>query len=157
MVDVDVQDCLKSLIDYKEKLEKTLTARTFELIARWVQDIKGFTPVGDEVKFEQLYLKRQEVHKWKPEAGLLMGNWIITTDDSNTGFTQRYSKSGDSLNNDVYRAEASYKLGQTIILSNSTPYVNMVKRNGSFVDLKSPTLDSILSLYKIPFGDMLRG
>lgn len=159
MVEVEVQDCLKSLQQYKDRLERELTGRTISLLTKWANRVYDITPKGDVDKFRYLYEMRQNATGWKIEPGLLMGNWqMFIQGEQVPGFIQRYDISGSSLQTD--RQSMQFKLGDTIVLSNSTPYVGKIEEGYSKTQapngLQKPLLNAILDLYKIPFGDLTK-
>lgn len=167
MLTVDATDTIKSLQEYKIQLEEKMKQAVWKTMHYWADVIINVTPVGDLNAFMGYYIRRKEIYGWQLKPGLLMGNYTVTLNSPDTTFDSGSfdNIAGANFHGKVRYAENNYKLGDTVYITNNTPYLYQQGINaGGAIEagyskqapqgIKQPSLEAIQHLYKIEFDNI---
>ena len=115
------------------------------------------TPIGDSIKWEALYLERQNLIGLEPIEGFAKGSWRVSMDgtlEMQTLYGQDSDQDAASL---IKQDLNQYKLGETIMISNFGPYIVDLEKN--FKDYNkqrpiiAPTMESVYRTYQLSLDD----
>lgn len=151
MIKCNVEDLIKDL----EKLHKETKLRLEQMVRGFTYEFALIaiekTPLGDVETYEALYIKRFQRTGLDIQAGFAQGSWQVPdTVSGSLDFQDLYS--GQAAASVVKTHMMNYKLGDTITLGNSGPYIGFL--NNGYSDqapdgIIKPTIDQMLSTYKI--------
>jgi len=158
MIKANIEEVLKSLQDFQTKNKDKMQAmvRSFAMSAYEVAISN--TPLGDSNTYFSLYQKRVNDPEWQsyglqPVEGFARGSWRISLDGS-PQMQEFYGSSVDSIV--LPKANAairSYKLGDSVMISNYGPYIGDLQRNASKQTqgqgILAPTIDSVMKIAAI--------
>lgn len=167
MITVDVSAFKTSLDKYRAQTRAKMKDMVWEVMRIWSDSVVELTPFGDSTKFANRYASREHLYGWRSQPGLLLGNWNISINNADTKF---YSGSfsdqaGGMVKAKVTTNEDRFNLGDTIYLSNSTPYLirDNINAGGSIEGgyskqapngLKDPLLQAIMALHKVAYSKL---
>jgi hypothetical protein len=115
------------------------------------------TPLGDSVKWESLYILRQQTIGLEPIEGFAKGSWRVSTDGT-LEMQELYGPSSDEMAGTLIKADLQdYKLGETVMISNFGPYIRNLEENfqnyGKKQPIMQPTIDSVMRTYQLHLDD----
>jgi hypothetical protein len=129
--------------------------RKFSHIVAWTAIDN--TPLGDSVKWEALYLLRQKNIGLEPIEGFAKGSWRVSTDGT-LEMQTLYGQDSDEMAASLIQSDLmTYKLGETVMISNFGPYILELEKN--FMDYNkqqpiiSPTMESVYRTYQLSLDD----
>ena len=152
MITVDSKALVKDLqqfyLDTVRKLENMVRGFSYEIAMTAINN----TPIGDAQEYRGLYLRRERAYGLRPIEGLAKGGWQITNDGS-LGFQQFYGQDSGKQALDSSKGNMlDYKLGQTVLVGNFGPYIQLLENNYSpqtnNEGIMTPTLDSIMAVQR---------
>ena len=162
MLDVDTQEFDKSVDEYTKLLTNALVSSVKSVMVGTANALVENTPVGDVDRYYELYRQRYDREGWDMEAGMLMVNWWIELNSDNTLFDSD-ARDDDGLSDSMKMQDvmAEFKLGDSILVDNETPYAEKIDA-GQSKDryprgMKEPTVEALMNIYKIQFKDFLYG
>lgn len=169
MIQVDVSAFKASLNKYRLQTREKMKDTVWEVMRVWADQVISLTPYGNthSTQNQARYESRQNLYGWDAKAGLLMGNWNIALNDSSTKFRSNMfsTPDGSVLNAQLATKGDRFELGDTVYLSNATPYLvrSNINAGGSIEQgysqqapngLKDPLLQAIMSLHRVAFTKM---
>jgi len=150
------------------KLEKSLRLFHKEAIRKMEGMVQKFshivawtaidnTPIGDSLKWEDLYLLRQKNIGLEPIEGFAKGSWRVSTDGT-LEMQTLYGQDSDEMAASLIRQDLNqYKLGETVMISNFGPYIVELETNFTRYNkqqpIMQPTLESIYRTYQLSLDD----
>lgn len=162
MVTVDTADLEKSIDTYVDLLTKALKNSVTQVMVGTANAVVENTPVGDNEKHFKLYKMRQRVEGWEPDPGMLMANWSFALNATDGVFdSTARDEQGDHVTNLIKEVMMSYKIGDSILAINKTPYARRINDGQSKEQqpqgMLRPIEAALLDIYKIQFKDFLNG
>jgi hypothetical protein len=167
MIKVDVSAFQASLDKYRLQTKVKLKDTVWEVMRLWADTVIEITPYGDSVKFANRYQSRQNLYGWRSQPGLLLGNWNISINNADSKFygNSFSDQAGGMVKSKLVTNEDRFNLGDTIYLSNSTPYLvrDNINAGGSIEGgyssqspngLKDPLLQAIMALHKVAYSKL---
>lgn len=169
MIKVDVSAFRASLDKYRVQTREKMKDTVWQVMRVWADQVISLTPYGNtnSPKNQARYDSRKNLYGWDAKAGLLLGNWNITLNDSSTKFSGNMfsTPDGSVLNAQLATKGDRFELGDTVYLSNATPYLmrSNINAGGSIESgysaqapngLKDPLLQAIMSLHRVAFTKM---
>jgi hypothetical protein len=115
------------------------------------------TPLGDSIKWLNLYEKRFEEIGLEPIEGFAKGSWRVSMDGT-LEMQTLYGTDSDEMAASLIKQDLNqYKLGQTVMISNFGPYIVELEKNfdkyGKGQPIIQPTLASIYRTYQLSLDD----
>lgn len=162
MLGVDTADFDKSVDQYIDQLTKALKSSVTQVMYGTATAIVENTPVGDDEKYFELYQQRMREEGWEPTPGMLMANWYfeLNADDGLFDESAR-DETGDHVTNSIREVMQAFKLGDSILVTNETPYASEIEagqsREKQPQGMLRPIEAALLDIYKIQFKDFLNG
>lgn len=162
MLSVDTEDFEKSVDEYSKLLTNALVSSVKSVMVGTANALVENTPVGDVDRYYELYQQRYDREGWDMEAGMLMANWWIELNSDNTLFdSDARDDDGSSVKLRMQDAMNEFKLGDSILVDNETPYAENIEGGQSKEKhprgMKEPTVEALMNIYKIQFKDFLYG
>lgn len=162
MLTVDTTEFDKSIDDYLVLLTQALKNSVTQVMYGTATAIVENTPVGDNEKYFELYKMRQEAEGWEPDPGMLMANWYFELNATDGLFDSgARDETGDLVTRSIREVMQSYKIGDSILVANETPYATDIEGGQSKQQapqgMLKPVELALLDIYKIQFKDFLRG
>ena len=162
MVTVDTVDLEKSIDTYVDLLTKALKNSVTQVMYGTASAIVENTPVGDNEKYFERYQQRQLDEGWEPTPGMLMANWYFELNATDGLFdSSARDESGDHVTNSIRDVMMQYKIGDSILVTNETPYAPNIEGGQSKEKqpqgMLRPIEAALLDIYKIQFKDFLNG
>ena len=169
MIKVDVSAFRASLDKYRAQTRQKFKDTVWEVMRVWSDQVIALTPYGNtnSPKNQARYDSRKHLYGWDSKPGLLLGNWNIRLNDSETTFSGNMfsSPDGSVINSQLAVKGDRFELGDTIYLSNSTPYLvrDNINAGGSIEGgyssqapngLKDPLLQAIMALHKVAYSKL---
>lgn len=167
MIKVDVSAFKASLDKYRLETRAKMKDTVWQVMAVWTDQVISLTPYGNSTTHSAAYVQRKETYGWRAQEGLLLGNWDFALNNPDLRFewASFSDKSGSMLHAKAFAQENRFELGDTIYLSNSTPYLMQDGINGGKSiesgyspqapnGLKDPLLQAIMSLHRVAFSKM---
>ena len=174
MIKVDVSAFRASLEKYRLQTREKMKDTVWQVMRVWADQVIILTPYGNTNSKENKsrYNYRMNRYGWDAKAGLLLGNWNIKINDSTPSFNPSMFSTSDGsvLNAQLATKGDRFELGDTIYLSNATPYLMQsgINYGGSIEPsggnrgysaqapngLKDPLLQAIMSLHRVAFTKM---
>lgn len=167
-VSFDITALEKSLDEAIKTIERKMEGMVQKFTMRMSLSAINATPMGDSEKEKnaQWYLDRVLKNpygglKLSPIEGFAQGSWQATPDSDgviNTDIQEFYGKdSGTSALNSIERSMSYYKLGQTVFITNTGPYIKALQQNYSDQThgrgIIQPTLDMVYSAIQAELDD----
>ena len=156
-VTCDTSKLEQSLKKFHEEAVRKMEGmvRKFSHIVAWTAIDN--TPLGDSVKWEALYLLRQKNIGLEPIEGFAKGSWRVSTDGT-LEMQTLYGQDSDEMAASLIQSDLmTYKLGETVMISNFGPYILELENN--FMDynkqqpIVSPTMESVYRTYQLNLDD----
>lgn len=118
------------------------------------------TPIGDSIRWEALYLERQNLTGLEPVEGFAKGSWRVSMDGT-LEMQTLYGEDSDEMASSIIKSDLThYKLGETVMISNFGPYILELENNFQKYNKKQPivqpTLASIYRTYQLNLDDYYR-
>jgi hypothetical protein len=115
------------------------------------------TPLGDSLKWEDLYQKRYEEIGLEPIEGFAKGSWRVSMDGT-LEMQTLYGQDSDEMAASLIKQDLNqYKLGETVMISNFGPYIVELEKNFTRYNkqqpIMQPTLESIYRTYQLSLDD----
>ncbi len=115
------------------------------------------TPLGDSLKWEDLYQKRYDEIGLEPIEGFAKGSWRVSMDGT-LEMQTLYGQNSDEMAASIIKSDLNhYKLGETIMISNFGPYILELEKNftkyGKNQPIVQPTIESIYRTYQLSLDD----
>lgn len=115
------------------------------------------TPIGDSIKWEALYLERQNLIGLEPIEGFAKGSWRVSMDGT-LEMQTLYGQDSDEMAASIIKQDLNqYKLGETVMISNFGPYIvdleNNFQKYNKQQPIMQPTLASIYRTYQLSLDD----
>lgn len=154
MITVDVEKVLRELQEYKKTVDRKLAFMVREFVYAISQEAINNTPLGDSNAYMSWYQSRiGQPEGLQPIHGLARGSWQVNTTGT---FSQQQiygSDSGDLALVQVRTDINSYKLGDTVYISNTGYYITALENNHSMQTfgkgIVAPTTEAIMSIYQL--------
>jgi hypothetical protein len=129
--------------------------RKFSHIAAWTAIDN--TPIGDSMKWEDLYDLRKRTIGLEPIEGFAKGSWRVSTDGT-LEMQTLYGQDSDEMAASLIKQDLmDYKLGETVMISNFGPYILELEKNfdkyGRGAPIIEPTMFSIYRTYQLSLDD----
>ena len=165
-VSFDIEALERSMNALVEEAERKMRGMVQKFSYRVMITVTSRTPMGDSDKNAQYYLDRVMRNPYgglrlQPLEGFARGSWQATPDSDgviNTDIQEYYGKeSGDYALMASERSMSAYKLGQTVFLTNTGPYINLLEKNYSDQTMgqgiMQPTLDQVTGAIQAELDD----
>jgi hypothetical protein len=115
------------------------------------------TPLGDSLKWEDLYQKRYDEIGLEPIEGFAKGSWRVSTDGT-LAMQTLYGQDSDEMAASLIKQDLNqYKLGETVMISNFGPYIVELEKNfmryNKQQPIMQPTLESVYRTYQLSLDD----
>jgi hypothetical protein len=115
------------------------------------------TPLGDSIKWESLYLKREKSIGLEPIEGFAKGSWRVSMDGT-LEMQTLYGQDSDEMTASLIRQDLNqYKLGETVMISNFGPYIVELEKNFTRYNkqqpIVQPTMESVYRTYQLSLDD----
>jgi hypothetical protein len=115
------------------------------------------TPIGDSLKWEDLYQKRYDEIGLEPIEGFAKGSWRVSMDGT-LEMQTLYGQDSDEMAASLIKQDLNqYKLGETVMISNFGPYIVELEKNFTRYNkqqpIMQPTLESIYRTYQLSLDD----
>jgi hypothetical protein len=115
------------------------------------------TPLGDSIKWESLYLKREKSIGLEPIEGFAKGSWRVSMDGT-LEMQTLYGQDSDEMAASLIRQDLNqYKLGETVMISNFGPYIVELEKNFTRYNkqqpIVQPTMESVYRTYQLSLDD----
>jgi hypothetical protein len=157
MISCDTKPLEQSLKKFHEEAVKKMEGmvRKFSYIVSWTA--MDNTPLGDSVKYESLYEYRYRTIGLEPIEGFAKGSWRVSMDGS-VAMQELYGVNSDEMAASLIQADLiSYKIGETVLISNTGPYILELENNYTKYNknqpIVQPTLESIYRTYQLNLVD----
>lgn len=158
MFSVDTSEALASLLKYRDEMKVKLEQMVVRVVRQWSEGIVEVTPVGDSVAYSRFYKARPL--DWAAEEGLLLGNWKIRsgTIGAYSWDSENTDTAGANIQRDVNRLAGEYKLGETVVIYNATPYARDVAVRGTMGmqtrNIEGDALQWLAATYKMAYSGL---
>lgn len=158
MFDVDTTDAVASLRKYQQEMKVKFEQMVVRMVRYWSEGIVEVTPVGDSLAYSKFYKSRPS--DWANEEGLLLGNWKIRNGpvSAYTWDSQNTDTTGSNIARDANLLSSEYKLGDTVIIYNATPYARDVAVRGTNAsqlrDIEGDALQWLMATYKMAYSGL---
>lgn len=153
----DTSQLEQSLKKFHEEAVRKMEGmvRKFSYIVAWTAIDN--TPLGDSVKWEALYLLRQKNIGLEPIEGFAKGSWRVSTDGT-LEMQTLYGQDSDEMAASLIQSDLmTYKLGETVMISNFGPYIleleNNFTRYNKQQPIVQPTMESVYRTYQLSLDD----
>lgn len=175
MITSNVDALAAQLEDLHKETIRKLERMVEEFVDAVGSDAVDNTPLGDLNKVTKngvphsvLYKARLRAYGWPAEPGLAKGNWYADSGESTYfSFDRNAIDPTGSISKSRMSELPSYKLGQTVWIVNTTPYVYkdgvMSGRslesgysNQASDGIIEPTLDYIMNVYQYKFDTVYK-
>ena len=162
MVTVDTTEFDKSLDSYIDQLKKAFTNSVVNVMQGTAEALTENTPIGDPERYFELYQARYYEEGWDATAGMLMANWYFELNATDGLFdSDARDTDGSEVKNSMRAVMQSFKLGDSILVTNETPYAPDIEAGQSKEQqpegMLKPTVDQLMAIHKIQFKDFLHG
>lgn len=156
MLRANTDAAVASLANFEIEMKRKLEG----MVERFVIDVGSTaiekTPLGDEIKFASLYKWRNKVYNLAEIRGFAKGSWKVSATDD---LVVQELYSGDAAAKLIQTEAKTYKLGQTVYISNVGPYIGILnnpKDGGGFQKgspqapegITKPTLSQVQAVYR---------
>lgn len=142
MITMDSSNAVKQL----EAFEKEMIKRLENMVQGFATEVGeravDNTPLGDAVKFADLYARRFRTLGLEPIEGFAQGSWRYA---NNSTDQQQDYYSGDWAKGDIAADAESYKLGDDFYIINSGPYIRLLNSKGFITE---PTINQVEAVYR---------
>lgn len=163
---------LNEVLDSLKKLEEEVTKKLEGMVQTFVYQIAWQaienTPFGNAALNARYYQSRERLKWFMPIEGSAKGGWTVTMETPSRVLVPLRADSENALNTkrDAESDAKTYKLGQTVYVMNSVPYVaNAGFTSPKFGSLEGgysqqapqgimqPTMDSIMGVYQLQLNE----
>jgi hypothetical protein len=163
---------IDELLDSLKKLEEEVTRKLEGMVEIFVYNIAyqaiENTPYGNAVQNARYYNSSARLKWFMPVEGSAKGGWTVTMETPSRVLVPLRADSENAINTkeDAERDSKTYKLGDTVYIMNSVPYVATAGfTSPSFGSLEGgysaqapqgimgPTVDSILGVYQLKLNE----
>ena len=153
MLTANVDQILKELQSYNEEVKRKLSFMAkgfaYQIAATAIEN----TPLGDANAYFSSYLSRQERLGLDPVEGFARGSWQTDT-TGQFAIQEYYTVRSGEIALDVVKAklDSLYTLGAPLYIGNKGFYIDALEGGSSQqapMGISAPTMDSILSTYKV--------
>lgn len=150
------------------KLEKSLKLFHEEAVRKMQGMVQKFsyivawtaidnTPLGDSLKWEDLYDLRKRTIGLEPIEGFAKGSWRVSMDGT-LEMQTLYGQDSDEMAASIIKQDLNqYKLGETVMISNFGPYIVELEKNFTRYNKQQPiiqpTMESIYRTYQLSLDD----
>lgn len=156
-ISCDTSKLEQSLKKFHEEAVRKLEGmvQKFSYIVAWTAIDN--TPLGDSIKWEKLYLRREKAIGLEPVEGFAKGSWRVSMDGT-LEMQTLYGENSDEMAASIIKGDLeSYKLGETVMISNFGPYIMELEKNfdkyGKKHPIVQPTMDSVYRTYQLSLDD----
>ena len=156
-ISCDTSQLEESLKKFHEEAVRKMEGmvRKFSYIVAWTAIDN--TPIGDSLKWESLYLLRQQNTGLEPIEGFAKGSWRVSTDGT-LEMQTLYGQDSDEMAASLIQSDLmTYKLGETVMISNFGPYILELEKNFDRYNkqqpIVQPTMDSVYRTYQLSLDD----
>lgn len=153
----DTSQLEQSLKKFHEEAVRKMEGmvRKFSHIVAWTAIDN--TPLGDSVRWEPLYLLRQKNIGLEPIEGFARGSWRVSTDGT-LEMQTLYGQDSDEMAASLIQSDLmTYKLGETVMISNFGPYILELEKNFDRYNKQqpiiAPTMESVYRTYQLSLDD----
>lgn len=153
----DTSQLEQSLKKFHEEAVRKMEGmvRKFSYIVSWTAIDN--TPLGDSLKWESLYLLRQQNTGLEPIEGFAKGSWRVSTDGT-LEMQTLYGEDSDEMAASLIQSDLmTYKLGETVMISNFGPYILELEKNFTRYNkqqpIMQPTMESVYRTYQLSLDD----
>lgn len=146
-------DLLKDLEEYQKSVVSGLESMVRGFAYEISQHAINNTPLGNAEQYLNLYRRRYEATGLYPQEGFARGSWQATNKTEAQGIQANYG--ADSGATALLQAKTSltnYKLGETVYITNTGPYINLLEGGLSAQapeGIIKPTLKDIMATYAV--------
>lgn len=161
MVTANFAEVAASLRKAKEEIDRRLENMVKKFAYHVVLVAVENTPYGDLNKYFDYYQKRITDSSWQSygleaQPGFAQGSWQANTSGS-FAFQENYGAgAGDVAARGVMSSLVTYKLGKTVYIGNTGPYIQSLENGGSPqapMGIMQPTVDQIINVLQ---ADLVR-
>lgn len=115
------------------------------------------TPLGDSIKWESLYLRREKSIGLEPIEGFAKGSWRVSMDGT-LEMQTLYGQDSDEMAASLIKQDLNqYKLGETVMISNFGPYIVELEKNFTRYNkqqpIVQPTVETVYRTYQLSLDD----
>lgn len=115
------------------------------------------TPIGNSIEWLDLYLEREKRFNLEPIEGFAKGSWQVSMNGTSKMQTLYGPNSDEQAASIIQQDLQSYKLGQTVMISNVGPYIleleNNYMRYNKKQPIMQPTVESVYRTYQLSLDD----
>ena len=157
MLSIDTSQLEESLKKFHEEAVRKLGGMVQKFSYTVAYTAIDNTPLGDSDQWQALYLERQKTLGLEPMEGFAKGSWRVSTDGT-LEMQELYSSSSDEMAASIIKGDLqSYKLGETVMISNFGPYIKYLEEDSEKYNKKQPimqpTIDSVMRTYQLHLDD----
>jgi hypothetical protein len=157
MLSVDTSQLEQSLKAFHEEAVRKLGGMVQKFAYIAAATAIDNTPLGDSIENQAAYEARQKRIQLEPIEGYARGSWRVSTDGT---LEQQalYGENSDEMAGSIIKGDLkSYKLGETIMISNYGPYIRKLEEDFEFYNKRQPiiqpTIESIMRTYQLYLDD----
>lgn len=163
---------IDELVESLKQLEKEVTRKLEGMVHLFVYNITAQaidnTPFGNAGLYARFYNSRERLKWFMPIEGSAKGGWTVSMETPTRVMVplRADSEAASNTKEDANRDAKTYKLGETVYIMNSVPYV----ANAGFTSPKygsleggyspqapqgimGPTMDSIMGVYQLKLNE----
>lgn len=163
---------IDAVLDSIKQLEKEITRKLEGMVQIFAYNIAWQaienTPYGNAVQYAGYYNSIARLKWFMPIEGSAKGGWTVTMETPSRVLVPLRADSENATNtkDDAERDANKYKLGDTVYIMNSVPYVATAgftapkfgSLEGGYSDqapqgIMKPTLDSIIGVYQLKLNE----
>jgi hypothetical protein len=157
MLSVDTSQLEQSLKAFHEEAVRKLGGMVQKFSYTVAYTAIDNTPLGDSNKYEDFYLDREKRLGLEPMEGFAKGSWRVSTDGT-LEMQELYGPSSDEMAASIIKGDLeSYKLGETVMISNFGPYIRNLEQDFQKYNkqqpIMQPTIDSVMRTYQLHLDD----
>lgn len=146
-------DLLKDLEEYQKSVVSGLESMVRGFAYEITQHAINNTPLGNAEQYLSLYRRRYERTGLYPQEGFARGSWQATNNVEPHGIQANYGTDAGSVA--LLQAKtsiANYKIGETVYITNTGPYINLLEGGSSAQapeGIIKPTMQDIMASYAV--------
>lgn len=153
MISVDMSKTIQDLLNYHKEVERKLKYMVVQFSYLVSSEAIKNTPLGDSVRFEPWYLRREMNTGLQPVEGFARGSWQANTTGQFKLQEFYTAGSGASALSLVKADLGNYLLGQNVYIGNNAYYIRALENNYSSqtqgMGIMKPTTDAIMMTYQV--------